>query len=165
MTSLDMNLEQLGDSLQAAVLLDHTSRRQERRRRRRVVVIALAVVVLLPVGVTLAATNLFKTPAQEATGLLDADATFAGTKPQCSAVAAREFRCVISGTPTGLTIEGSYVGTKVASVDSAHRIDGGCVATSSDGTTWTCYLGEAAVSHGMIDASLLGSLRESPAHG
>jgi hypothetical protein len=165
MTSLDMNLEQLGDSLQAAVRLDHASRRQERRKRRRVLVIALAVVVLLPVGVTLAATNLFKSPAQEATGLLDADATFAGTKPHCSAVGAREFHCVISGTPTGLTIEGSYVGTKVASVDSAHRIDGGCVATSSDGTTWNCYIGDAAVSHGIIDANLLGSLRESPAHG
>jgi hypothetical protein len=165
MTNLDMNLEQLGDSLQTAVRLDHTSRRQEHRRRRRALVIGLAVVVLLPVGVTLAATNLFKTPAQEATGLLDADATFAGTKPQCTAAGAREFHCVISGTPTGLTIEGSYLGTKVASVDSAYRIDGGCVSTSSDGTTWNCYLGDAAVSHGIIDANLLGSLRESPAHG
>ena len=91
MTSLDMNLEQLGDSLQAAVRVDHTSRRQERGQRRRVLVIALAVAVLLPVGVTLAATNLFKTPAQEATGLLDADAIFAGTTPRCTAVGAREF--------------------------------------------------------------------------
>jgi hypothetical protein len=165
MTSVDMNLEQLGDSLQAAVRLDHTSRRRQRRQRRRVLAIALAVVVLLPVGVTFAATNLFKTPAQEATGLLDADATFAGTKPHCSAVDAREFHCVISGTPTGLTIEGSYLGTKIASVDSAHRIDGGCVATSSDGTTWNCYLGNTAVFHGIIDGNVLGSLRESPAHG
>ena len=26
-------------------------------------------------------------------------------------------------------------------------------------------IGDAAVSHGIIDANLLGSLRESPAHG
>jgi hypothetical protein len=165
MTSLDLDLQQLGDSLQAAARLDHSSHRRERRKNRRTLVIALAVVVLLPVGVSLAASDWFKTPAQEATGLLDADATFAGTAPRCTAVGAQHFHCVISATPTGLVVEGSYLGAKVGSVDSAHRIDGGCVATSADGTRWDCYVGEAAVVRGLVDPTVLGSERDSPAHG
>ena len=96
---------------------------------------------------------------------MNADATFAGTHPACTQTVVAEFRCVIGSTPTGLTVVGSYRGTKVASVDAAGKIDGGCVATSDDGRAWTCYLGNLAVQSGVIDSGLLGQTRSSPAHG
>ena len=71
----------------------------------------------------------------------------------------------IAAPPTGLVVDGSYLGTKVASVDASHRIDGGCVATSADGRSWSCYLGASAVAHGIVDTSVLGTTRETPAHG
>lgn len=57
------------------------------------------------------------------------------------------------------------LGTKIQTVDARSRIDGGCVAVSKDGRAWDCYLGEAAVNHGIIGPDLLGQHLPGPAHG
>ena len=166
MTSVEVEITELGDALQRAIRREHAlQRRAARQRKRRLLIAALAVAVVLPAGGTLASNLLVKSPAEEEIGLLDADATFAGTKPLCIATGPRAFRCTIDHTPTGLLVEGSYVGVKVASVDSADRIDGGCIGRSVDGKAWDCYLGQAAVTRGIVDAAVLGSLRSNPAHG
>jgi hypothetical protein len=39
------------------------------------------------------------------------------------------------------------------------------IATAADGLAWDCYLGQAAVDQGILDASLLGQYQPTPSHG
>jgi hypothetical protein len=61
-----------------------------------------------------------------------------------------------------------FMGVKQITVDDSHHINGGCRSTSSDGSTWECYLGQAAVAQGIVTApdgpnSGLGSYSAGPA--
>jgi hypothetical protein len=161
---LDLELQQLGETLKRATARDLQRDRTFPLRGRAIAVAAAVAVVLSLAGVGIAA-GLLKTTRQEQHGLLSADATFAGTQPTCMRVAPDEFHCVLASLPTGLTVVGSYRDTKVATVDAQNRIDGGCVSTSDNGRVWECYLGRLAVQHGAIDSGLLGQTRTSPAHG
>jgi hypothetical protein len=135
--------------------------------RRRMLVLAIAAAVMLGgVGGGLAASGFFTaTPAQEEQGLPDGSATFIGTHPTCTQTSDEHFRCLLQSAPSVEYIDGSYLGAKMPSVDATKHIDGGCIANTPDGLTWDCYLGQAAVNHGILDASLLGQYQLSPSHG
>ena len=166
MTNLEVELAHLGDALETAVARQLEGRRRRRRfaRPRTIALVAATALVLGAAGVGIGA-SLLKTPAQESQGLLDANATFAGTHPQCVAVAPQHFRCTVDQTPSGLVVQGSWIGTKMASVNSERRVDGGCVAVSADGRTWDCYLGDLAVKRGVADPTFLGQYLPEAAHG
>jgi len=143
-------------------------RRQPNRwlARRRTLAFMIAVVVVLgAVGGGLAASGFFKTPGQEEQGLSDRSAMFVGTHPTCAQVSDHQFHCVLQSAPTIEYIQGSYLGTKMTSVDTSKHIDGGCIGTSANGLNWDCYLGKAAVTHGILDAGLLGQYQPEPSHG
>lgn len=134
--------------------------------RRRTVVLVVAVVVMLgAVGGGIAASGLFTTPAREEQGLPDGSALFIGTHPTCAQVTDEQFHCVLQSAPTVEYIEGSYLGTKMSSVDASKHVVGGCIAISDNGLIWDCYLGKAAVTHGILDAALLGQYQPDPSHG
>jgi hypothetical protein len=166
MTNLEVELAALGDALEAAVArkLERPASRWRSSRRRTVALVAAAALLLGAAGAGIGA-SLLKSPAQESQGLLDASATFAGTHPQCVAVAPQHFRCTVDQTPKGLVIQGSWIGTKMASVNAERRVDGGCVAVSDDGRAWDCYLGDLAIKRGIVDSSVLGQYVQEPAHG
>jgi hypothetical protein len=135
--------------------------------RRRILVLTIATGVMLGgVGGGLAASGFFTTtPAQEEQGLPDGSATFIGTRPTCTQTSEEQFRCLLQAAPSVEYIDGSYLGAKMPSVDASKHIDGGCIATAADGLAWDCYLGQAAVDQGILDASLLGQYQPTPSHG
>jgi hypothetical protein len=135
--------------------------------RRRILVLAIAAAVMLGgVGGGLAASGFFTTtPAQEEQGLPDGSATFIGTHPTCTQTSDQHFHCLLKSAPSVEYIDGSYLDAKMPSVDASKHINGGCIATTADGLTWDCYLGQAAVDHGILDASLLGQYQPTPSHG
>jgi hypothetical protein len=135
--------------------------------RRRILVLAIAAAVMLGgVGGGLAASGFFTTtPAQEEQGLPDGSTTFIGTHPTCTQTSEQQFRCLLQSAPSVEYIDGSYLGAKMPSVDASKYIDGGCIATAADGLAWDCYLGQAAVDQGILDASLLGQYQPTPSHG
>jgi hypothetical protein len=135
------------------------------RRRPVLAMVAAAVVMACAVGGGIAAVGLFKTPAQEEQGLPNGSAMFIGTHPTCTTVSNEQFHCVLESKPTVEYIEGSYLGSKMLSVDTTKHIDGGCIATTADGLTWDCYLGQAAVDHEILAATLLGQYLPGPSHG
>jgi hypothetical protein len=47
---------------------------------------------------------------------------------------------------------GQFKGTVEPTVDATHHVDGGCRATSADGSQWDCYIGQAAVQHNSISS-------------
>ena len=105
------------------------------------------------------------TPAQESKGLLDGSAIFRDTNPTCTEINQYEFHCTLKSVPTGEIIEGSYLGAKMDSVDSTKHVNGGCIATSGDGLEWDCYVGQAAVEHGVLSPEILGQYQREPSHG
>jgi hypothetical protein len=166
MTTVEADLERLGDSLELAATRDLARGRPGRTlpSRRTAAVVAAFCALLVGGGVGIAGA-LLKTPAQEEQGLLDAEAIFAGTSPRCARVSARHFHCVLSSAPTAEHVVGSYRGVTMASVDGDRRIDGGCVATADDGLVWECYLGDEAVERGLLDAAMLGRPQAEPGVG
>ena len=140
--------------------------RSSRRIPRRLLAVGAAVVLLLGVvGAGIAARQLLKSPAEEERGLPAGSALFIGTDPSCTTVDDHQFHCVLKSAPTVEYLEGSYVGSKMLTVDATKHIDGGCIARSADGLDWDCYLGEAAVDHGILVRDLLGQYQPGPSHG
>lgn len=158
------------DALRHTIVATPIETRAVARRRwipsRKTLVLVVATVVMLgAVGGGIAASGLFKTPAEEEQGLPGGSTMFIGTHPTCTTVSEQQFRCVLQSTPTVETITGSYVGTKMQSVDATKHVDGGCVARSADGLVWDCYLGQAAVDEGIIGAGFLGQYQSGPVSG
>jgi hypothetical protein len=136
-------------------------------RAHRVLIVSAATLLLLlaVVGAGLGARQLLKTTADEESGLPAGSALFIGTHPTCTAVNDHRFHCVLKSAPTVESIEGSYEGSKMLTVDATKHIDGGCIARSADGLDWDCYLGQAAVEHGILVHDLLGQYQPGPSHG
>jgi hypothetical protein len=167
-------LEQLspretGTDADWADVLRRTNRQSTSRpsMRRRTVALVAAALALVATGAAVAGLMIAKSAAEEEQGLLDGHSVFAGTNPVCTTVAEGHFRCLLDRPPTGegTTVAGSYEGSKFQTVDAEKRIDGGCIGASADGTVWNCYLGQLAVEHDILDASLLGVEQEGPTHG
>ena len=175
MTQVSEQLDLVGDALQRAWRADHLAdRRRTRlhRSRRLLVVLALVALAAMAGGAAVAA-DLFKSADEEEAGLVVGHRIFEGSQPRCVARTASWFRCTLARPPTGMTFHDQrgrlvldrFKGMKFQTVDATRHVDGGCVATSADGRSWDCYLGRAAVEHGIIDAGFLGVYQPEPATG
>jgi hypothetical protein len=162
-----------GDALVRAWHSDLAGRERKRFRRPRAVVLVLAAALAVTGGVAFAASTLLKSPKDEQTGMVEASTLFRGSNPICVTVSAESFHCTLDRPPTGETFYSQdgkqlfnvFLGVKEATVDSTNHIDGGCVSDSSDGLSWQCYLGSAAVSHDIVSEDYLGKLSQGPAAG
>lgn len=58
-----------------------------------------------------------------------------------------------------------WLGTVEPTVDSSRHVNGGCRALNAAGTSWECYIGEAAVRQTIISQGFLGQYAPSPGIG
>lgn len=169
MSEIAEELRVVGNALERAWRKDVGARRLPARR---IAIGVLAAVMLLGAGAAIG-NSVLKSDADEEAGLLGGHNVFKGTSPTCERRSTTAFRCTLERPPTGLTfsdddgnlLTDAYLGVKVQTVDARSRIDGGCVSVSKDGRAWDCYLGEAAVTQGIIGPGLLGQYQPGPAHG
>lgn len=61
----------------------------------------------------------------------------------------RDHMAAIANDTAGIPA-GGFKGTVEPTVDATHHINGGCRATSPDGSQWECYIGQAAVREKLI---------------
>jgi len=145
-------LDALGDELSRATARD--LRRGSTRPVRR---IAVGVLSLLVIGAgTAVAAGLFS-PKQVAAGMPAGAVIFKGTHPSCVASADGSFACSLATAPDGIdaATKGDYAGTiEVLVVDG--KAAGGCIGLDAAGMSWTCYVGQDSVDHGMITKDFLG---------
>jgi len=126
--------------------------------------VLLAALVALAVPTAVVATSLL-TPREVATGMPGGSAIFTETNPTCVVVTdGVEYRCTLAHAPTMETVP-SYLGSKQLLSSPGSTISGGCIGTSADGLHWQCYIGDAAVQHGILVKSLLGQPMSGPSHG
>jgi len=173
MTDVTIQLEHVGDALQTAWREDHLRRHQTliRRPRRRILAFALAAAVV-SAGAAVAA-GVLKATADEQQGIVDGHQLFEGSQPQCESLAASSFRCILAKPPTGMTFYDEdgrllldrFLGVTTLTVNSARNVDGACVSVSSDGRRWNCFLGQEAITRGLLAPQLLGTNQPEPPTG
>jgi hypothetical protein len=164
---MNTELGMLGDAIQAATARDLAASAAGARRSLRPLAVLVLVAALVVPAAGYAA-GVWQpgraTSKEEQSSLPRGEALFAGTHPQCQTTGADSYHCLLATAPTA-EYAATWLGAKEASVDAQGRINGGCVGVNSAGTEWECYLGQAAVQHGVIDAGVLGSQRDNAAHG
>jgi hypothetical protein len=173
MNEISHELTLVGDSLQRAWRADHARRSANQPRRRRLTLLVGLAILLIGAGVAVGATILTKSSADEEQGLLEGYALFKGTHPTCEQLTTMSFFCRLDRPPTeisfysqhGQRLPNAYLGVKAETVNREKQVDGGCVATSADGREWHCYLGEEAVTRGIVDRSYLGTYLPEPPTG
>jgi hypothetical protein len=74
-----------------------------------------------------------------------------------------EYRCTLKRAPAP-EIE-DWKGTVEPTVDRTKHVNGGCRSLASDGRTWQCYIGQAAVDQDIIAPGFLGEYAPSPGVG
>jgi len=90
--------------------------------------------------------------------------SLAGTEPTCTSVTdGVEYRCVLAKAPAPEVSD--WKGTVEPTVDQTKHVNGGCRSLTSAGTTWECYIGQAAVDQRIIGAGFLGEFAPSPGQG
>jgi len=152
-------LDRLGDALEAAASRDLATRR---RPRRGVVAAAFAAVVLVP-AVAIAGSKLISN-GDVANSLPAGTLSLAGTDPTCTTVTdGVEYRCMLAKAPAPEVSD--WNGTVEPTVDKTKHVNGGCRSLNSAGTTWECYLGQAAVDQRIIGAGFLGEFAPTPGVG
>jgi hypothetical protein len=166
MTDVSTTLDRLGRALEEAGMADlaATAEPAPRRRRvsRRVAVAVVALAVLVP-GVALAASQLIGT-AEVEQSLPAGTLALAGTNPTCTVVEQDvEYMCVLEHAPSPEVSD--WKGTVEPTVDTRKHVNGGCRALTSDGRTWRCYIGRAAVDQQIIGEGFLGEYAPSPGVG
>lgn len=159
MTDVSTELRELGDELEGAV----AARIASRPRVPRKLLLAAAVIAVAVPGIGLAASAL--TGEEEVAASLPAGtAMLAGTDPQCTAVVQDvEYLCVLRNSPQPEIAD--MKGTVEPTVDASKHVNGGCRSLASDGKTWRCYIGQAAVEQKIIGPQLLGEYAPAPARG
>jgi len=166
MTDVQNTLRQLADALESAADADlHTASPTPARRRRisTRVAIAVAVVAVLVPGMALAASQLIGTGDVEQS-LPAGTLALAGTNPTCEVVVQDvEYRCTLERAPAPEVSD--WKGTVEPTVDATKHVNGGCRSLTSDGRSWRCYLGRAAVHEQIIGAGFLGEYAPSPGRG
>jgi hypothetical protein len=167
MTEVPNTLHRLGDALESAAEADLSTQPASRPvRRRRVsarVAIAAAVLAVLVPGVALAASQLIGTDEVEQS-LPAGTLALVGTNPTCTVVEQDvEFLCTLDRAPAPEVPD--WKGTVEPTVDSTKHVNGGCRSLTSDGRTWRCYIGQAAVDQQIIGAGFLGEYAPSPGVG
>lgn len=158
-TDLDVATElgNLGDALQCA------ARRDVRHPRRARKLVLGTVVLCAGLGATAVATGVFSGD-DVASGMPAGAALFGGTHPTCAdADSSGAFDCTLSSKPTEEVLD-DYAGTKEP-LAIAHRVAGGCIGQDSAGLHWKCYLGGAAVTHGIVSRGFLGETVLGPGRG
>jgi hypothetical protein len=65
-----------------------------------------------------------------------------------------EYNCTIAAYPVTVSLDMTDFSIEV--VDDTSHVSGGCRATTPDGLSWTCYLGQVAVDKGFVHPSYLG---------
>jgi hypothetical protein len=158
MTDLTPRLTQLGDELERAARADLRAARP--RKRRRALIAMTATLAVLSGGAALASELL---GGDVSNSMLAGAAIFEGTHPTCTEVVKNvEFHCVLDKAPYPEVTD--FKGVKEATVDATKHVNGGCEGLTSDGLTWECYLGQAAVGT-IIGEGLLGEYSPAPGHG
>jgi hypothetical protein len=161
MTNIFPELHELGDSLESAVA---AAIRPRRRARPRKLVLAIAVIALAIPGIAVGA-SLLITNEDVAASLPAGTKMLEGTDPRCTVVTQGvEYHCVLSRTipsPESSDLKGTVEPT----VDASKHVNGGCRSLASDGLTWQCYIGQAAVDQEIIGQGFLGEYAPSPGVG
>jgi hypothetical protein len=67
-----------------------------------------------------------------------------------------------AGQTSGTT---DWTGTVEPTVDATKHVDGGCRSLNAAGTSWECYIGEAAVRQSIIGQGFLGAYAPAPGVG
>jgi hypothetical protein len=152
-------LDRLGDALEAAASGDLAT---HKRPRRGIIAAAVAAVVLVPAA-AIAGSKLISN-GDVANSLPAGTLSLAGTDPTCTAVKDRvEYHCVLAQAPAPEVSD--WNGPVEPTVDKTKHVNGGCRSLNSAGTTWECYLGQAAVDQQIIGAGFLGEFAPSPGVG
>ena len=152
-------LDRLGDALEAATERNVAA---HRRSRRGIVAAAVAAVVLVPAA-AIAGARLISND-DVASSLPAGTLSLAGTEPTCTTVKGGvEYRCVLAKAPAPEVSD--WKGTVEPTVDKTKHVNGGCRSLTSAGTTWECYIGQAAVDQRIIGAGFLGEFAPSPGQG
>lgn len=162
-------LELAGDALQRAWKQDSQRRRPKLAGRRRIAILLAVAAAALCTGAAIAS-SLLKSPANEEIGMLEGYRLFEGSQPTCVSTTETSFHCTLAEPPTGMRLfdeHGNqlfdrFLDVKAETVDADRRVDGACVSVAADGRSWDCYLGDEAVSHGLISRSLLGTYLAEP---
>jgi hypothetical protein len=74
-----------------------------------------------------------------------------------------EYLCVLRNSP--LPEIDDMKGTVEPTVDETKHVNGGCRSLNSDGRTWRCYIGQAAVEQKIIGPGFLGEYAPVPGQG
>jgi hypothetical protein len=163
MTQLTPSLHRLGDLLERAAAADLAARSAPRSRRpRRLLLAAAAIVAVASASGAIAAA--LTSGSDVSQSMVAGDFIFGGTQPTCTVVTKGvEFHCVLSKPPYPEVTD--FKGSVFDTVDATQHVNGGCRGLSSDGLTWECYLGQAAVDQQIIDQGFLGETQTTPGHG
>jgi hypothetical protein len=151
-------LDRLGDALEAAAQRNLATRRP----RRGIIAAVVAAVVLVPAAAVAGAKLISNDDV--AKSLPAGTLSLAGTDPTCTRVKdGVEYQCVLAKAPAPEVSD--WKGTVEPTVDQTKHVNGGCRSLNSAGTSWECYLGEAAVDQKIIGAGFLGEFAPSPGQG
>jgi hypothetical protein len=163
MTNAYPELRELGDSLESAVAAAILPK-PRRARRPRKLVLAIAVLALAIPGIAIGAKLLVRS-SDVAASLPAGTKMLQGTDPTCTVVRQDvEYHCVLSRAIPSPEVA-DLKGTVEPTVDASKHVNGGCRSLTSDGLTWQCYLGQAAVDHQIVGPDLLGVYSSGPGAG
>jgi hypothetical protein len=127
-------------------------------------VLAIAVLALAIPGIAIGA-KLLVTNADVAASLPAGTKMLQGTDPTCTVVKQDvEYHCVLSHAIPSPEVA-DLKGTVEPTVDASSHVNGGCRSLASDGLTWQCYLGQAAVDQQIVGPDLLGAYSSGPGVG
>jgi hypothetical protein len=159
MTDVSTQLERLGDDLERAV----AARIRARPRVPRKLLLAAAALAVAVPGIAFAASVLI-TEEEVAASLPAGTAMLQGTEPRCTVVVENvEYLCVLKNSPQPEISD--MKGTVEPTVDASKHVNGGCRSLASDGKTWRCFIGDAAVEQKIIGPQFLGEYAPAPGRG
>ena len=155
-------LTSLGDELERAAAQDLAMRRRSRRTRR-LLLAAVALAVAIP-GLAFATSALISNE-EVAASLPAGTLMLEGTEPRCTVVEQDvEYRCELT-KPIANPEVSDLKGTVEPTVDATKHVNGGCRSLDSEGRTWQCYIGQAAVDQKIIGQGFLGDYAPVPGVG
>jgi hypothetical protein len=164
MTHLSIQLARLGDALETAAAADlaRSGGRLRRLPRRRVLLLAATLAIVIPGGGAIAAALL--SGHTVSSSVVAGGTIFEGTHPHCTAeVEGVQYLCTIDKPAFPLVDD--FTNVAYQTVDATQHVNGGCRSLNAKGTTWRCWIGQAAVDHQIISQDFLGELQTTPATG
>ena len=152
----------LGDELERAAAQDLATRRHSRRTRR-LLLAAAALAVAIP-GLAFATSALISNE-EVAASLPAGTLMLEGTEPRCTVIEQDvEYRCELT-KPIANPEASDLKGTVEPTVDATKHVNGGCRSLDSEGRSWQCYIGQAAVDQKIIGQGFLGEYAPVPGVG